>query len=171
MFPKPPMVAYKQPPNLKSMLCRAKLLQNKHPKRKLVGMKPCNKPCNVCPYITTTKTFTSNQTKQIFNLHGLFTCATSGVIYLTSCLKCKKKYVGQTGRRFRVRMLEHLNNIYHKTETTGIHYSSPAHNHNDFSVQVIEKVFPNTVNYRLEQEEFWIKKLGTKSPMGLNKQD
>jgi hypothetical protein len=32
MFPKPPMVAYKQPPNLKSMLCRAKLPQNKHPK-------------------------------------------------------------------------------------------------------------------------------------------
>jgi hypothetical protein len=51
IFPLPPMVAYKQPPNLKSVLCRAKLPLNSHPKRKLVGMQPCNKPCNTCPYI------------------------------------------------------------------------------------------------------------------------
>ena len=128
IFPLPPMVTCKQPPNLKSVLCRAKLPQSKHPKRRVVGMQPCNKPCNVCPYITKTKTFTSNQSKQKFYLKGLFTCATTGVIYLTSCLKCKKQYVGQTGRKFYNRMMEHLNSIYHKKDTTGIHYSSPNHN-------------------------------------------
>ena len=134
-------------------------------------MQPCHKPCNVCPYINKTKTFTSSQTKQTYNLTGLFTCATSGVIYLTGCLKCKKQYVGQTGRKFGVRIMEHLNCIYHKKEATGLHYSSPNHSHNDFSVQVIEKVSPNTVNYRLEREEYWIRLLGTKTPMGLNRQD
>jgi hypothetical protein len=171
IFPLPPMVAYKQPPNLKSVLCRAKLPQNKHPKRRLVGMQPCNKPCNVCPYITKTKSFTSNHTNKTFELKGLFTCTTSGVIYLASCSKCKKQYVGQTGRKFYNRMMEHLNSIYHKTNTIGIHYTSPQHNHNDFSVQVIEKVLPNTVNLRWEREEYWIKTLGTKTPLGLNKQD
>jgi hypothetical protein len=156
-FPAPPMVAYKQPPNLKSVLCRAKLPKNTHPKRKLTGMKKCNKPCNVCPYILKTDTIISKHNKQTFKLNGLFTCATNGIIYLISCMTCTKQYVGQTGRMFSKRMMEHLNSIYHKKEATGIHFSSPNHNHNDFQVQVIEKVLPNTVNHRLEREEFWIK--------------
>ena len=67
--------------------------------------------------------------------------------------------------------MEHLNYIYHKKEATGTHFSSPNHSQNDFRVQVIEKVIPNTVNYRLEREEHWIKVLGTKVPLGLNKKD
>jgi hypothetical protein len=87
IFPAPPMVAYKQPPNLKSVLCRAQLPKNSHPKRKLTGMKRCNKPCNICPYVQTTNKITSSQTKETFDLNGLFTCATYGVIYLISCQK------------------------------------------------------------------------------------
>jgi hypothetical protein len=120
------MVAYKQPPYLKNVLCRAKLPQNKHTKRRL----PCNKPCNVCPYIN--KTFTSSHTKQTFGLKGLFICATSVVIYLANCSSCKKQYVGQTGRKFYHRIMEHLNSIFHKTNTIGIHYASPKHSHNDY---------------------------------------
>jgi hypothetical protein len=171
IFPLPPMVAYRQPPNLKSVLCRAKLPQNGHPKRRLAGMQPCNKPCNVCPYVRKTKSFTSSHSKQSFELKGLFTCATTGVIYLVSCLRCKKQYVGQTGRKFHHWVMEHLNSIFHKTNTIGVHYSSPLHNHNDFSVLIIEKVQPNTVNLRLQREKFWIKTFCTKSPLGLNKQD
>jgi hypothetical protein len=68
-------------------------------------------------------------------------------------------------------MMEHLNSIFHKTNTIGIHYASSSPNHNNFSVLIIEKVLPNTVNLRLEKEEFWIKTRGTKTPLGLNKQD
>jgi hypothetical protein len=89
---------------------------------------------------------------------------------LPTAPNAKKQYVGQTGKKFYNRMMEHLNSIFHKTNTIGIHFFSPQHNHNDFSVQVIEKVLPNTVNLRLEREEFWIKTLGTKMPLGLNKQ-
>ena len=41
-FPKPPMVAFRQPPNLKSMLYRAKLPSKQKQKRILLGMKPCH---------------------------------------------------------------------------------------------------------------------------------
>jgi hypothetical protein len=58
-------------------------------------------------------------------------------------------------------MMEHLNCIYDKKEATGIHFSSTSHSHNDFSVQEIEKMSPNTANYRLEREHFWIRLLGT----------
>jgi hypothetical protein len=53
----------------------------------------------------------------------------------------------------------------------GVHFSLPNHKHTDFNTQVIEKVIPNAANYRLEREEFWIKTLGAKTPLGLNKQD
>ena len=69
----------------------------------------------------------------------MFTCETSGVIHLISCLKCPKQYVGQTGRMFGKRIMEHLNYIFHKKEATGTHFTSQNHNHNDFRVQVIEK--------------------------------
>ena len=38
-------------------------------------------------------------------------------------------------------------------------------------VQIIKKVTPNTEHYRLEREEFWIKKFATKLPFGLNTLD
>jgi hypothetical protein len=41
----------------------------------------------------------------------------------------------------------------------------------DLKVQVIEKVTPNTPSYRLEREELWIKRLATKFPHGLSKND
>ena len=102
---------------------------------------------------------------------GSYTCSTKGVIYLTTCSKCFKQFVGQTGRRLIDRIKEHLNCICLQKEVTGVHYNTVGHSHNNLQVQVIEKVSPNTPNYRLEREDLWIKRLSTKTPHGLNKQD
>jgi hypothetical protein len=166
------MVAYKQPPNLKRMLCHAKVpTEQKRDARKLIGIKPCNTPCIICPYVKLSKEFESSQTKQKFLMNGQFICSTKGIIYLTTCAKCGKQYVGQSGRKLKDRIKEHLQNMYHKKEVTGIHYALPGHTHWNFSVQIIEKVTPNTPSYRLEREEHWIRKLSTKTPYGLNKID
>ena len=100
-----------------------------------------------------------------------FNCSSTGVIYLTTCTHCNKQYVGQTGRKLKERMREHLYNMYQKKEVTGLHYSLPGHSHWNFKVQIIEKVTPNTPTFRLEREDYWIKKLSTKTPLGLNKND
>jgi peptide-methionine (R)-S-oxide reductase len=172
MFPQPPMIAFKQPPNLKSKLCQARLpKQRLHQKRHLPGTRPCNKPCGICPYILQSKEFISTHTKEKFNITGTYTCSTRGVIYLTSSSKCLQQYVGQTGRRLIDRVKEHLNCICLQKEVTGTHYNSAGHNSSNVQVQVIEKVSPNTPNYRLEREDLWIKRLSTKTPRGLNKQD
>jgi hypothetical protein len=66
-FPKPPMVAYQQPPNLKRILCHAKVpTKHKRATRKLIGIKPCNTPCMICSYVKLSKEFESSQTKQKF---------------------------------------------------------------------------------------------------------
>ena len=172
MFPQPPMIAFKQSPNLKRKLCQAKLPPKKvHQKRHLLGTKPCNKPCSICPYVLHSKEFFSTHTKEKFKMTGTFTCSTKGIIYLTTCSKCQQQYVGQTGRRLSDRIKEHLNCICLQKEATGIHYNTTGHNSSHFQVQIIEKVSPNTPNYRLEREDMWIKRLSTKTPHGLNKQD
>ena len=64
---------------------------------------------------------------------------------------------------------EHIYYVNHFTEATGTHFNLPGHSHKDIQVQVIEKVTPNTKQFRLERESLWIRTLKTKEPNGLNK--
>ena len=50
---------------------------------------------------------------------------------------------------------------------SGKHFTQKDHAHLDLQVQIIEKVTPNIDHYRLEREEYWIKKFATKLPFGL----
>ena len=100
-----------------------------------------------------------------------FNCSSTCVIYLTTCTHCNKQYVGQTGRKLKERMREHLYNMYQKKEVTGLYYSLSGHSHWNFKVQIIQKVTPNTPTFRLEREDYWIKQLETKTTLGLNKND
>ena len=174
-FSQPPMVAFKQPKNLKSILCHAKIPTQSslrtHPKRDKFGMKKCNRPCPIDNHVLPAKSVKSSHTGETHTINGEFTCFTQGVIYLTTCAKCKKQYIGQTGRSFQERIREHLYDIKKGVKTSGLHYTMPKHNYLDFQVQIIEKVTPNTEMYRLEREEFWIIQFVTKTPFGLNVMD
>ena len=171
VFPLPPMVAYKQPPNLKLTLCKATLPQNSRSQRGLIGYKRCTNSCNVCSYSMSTRDCISKETisktGEKFPMTGLYGCHTIGVIYVISCLKCKKQYVGQTGRSFYLRGMEHLRSVRAREKTVGIHFSTDCSSEH-LKMQIIEKVFPNNEPFRLEREKYWIGKLRAKEPHGLN---
>ena len=93
------------------------------------------------------------------------------MIYLTTCAKCKKQYIGQTGKCLHDRIRQHMYDMTKGQNVSGKHYTLKGHTHLDMQVQIIEKVTPNTEHYRLEREEFWIKKFATKLPFGLNTLD
>ena len=98
-FPKPPMVAYRQPANLRKTLCHTKLPSKNKPKRQLYVSQKCNVDgCQCCSYTSEEKQFNSSVTKKSFKSTNIYTCLTVGVIYLITCRKCKKQYLGQTGR-------------------------------------------------------------------------
>ncbi len=79
-------------------------------------------------------------------------------------------YVGQTGDTFYQRMLLNFSMIRtQKQETVSKHFYTENHPLEHFSVVGIEKVFGNET-YRKVREAFWIKKLRTLSPEGLNRQ-
>ena len=65
-----------------------------------------------------------------------------------------------------------INSLYIKKEsTTALHYNSIGHDIGNFRVQIIERVVPNTPEMLLEREHFWIQRLQTKLPHGLNTLD
>ena len=137
-----------------------------------IGTHKCKvEGCHMCNYVSLSEDFkscTTNNTYKNQNSHTL-TCQTKGVIYLITCLKCHKQYVGQSGRLAKDRCYDHLRYIRSKTESTGIHFNKRGHTHWDFQFHIIEKVVPNTVEMRLRRENYWINLLQTKEPKGLNK--
>ena len=62
VFPKPPMVAFRRTTSLKKKLVKAKVPPPPtREKRKLTGMKKCNKPsCETCPYVKSGNKFKSS---------------------------------------------------------------------------------------------------------------
>ena len=168
IFPLPPMVAYKQHDNLKKVLCRAKLPTIKlgNEPRKQVGMKRCTISCNVCIYYDFTKTIKS-KTGVTFPMTTQYGCQTSSVIYLASCSKCKSQYVGQSGRRFYDRIMEHLRYIRNGKHALGEHFAAGCDS-KYLLVKVIEKVTPDSEFLRLQREKYWIHRLETKTPRGMN---
>ena len=173
IFPAPPMVAFRQPANLKKALCRAKLppKQVGRAPRTLTGTQACHNWCKLCSFVKTGKTICSEKTKEKVATTGLFNCNTQGVIYLISCEKFHIQYIGQSARRIMERAREHLNNIDNKKGTIGEHFNSKGHSKDQIRFQVIEKVSPNSTHYLLEREDYWIKRFATKHPFGLNKQN
>ena len=169
MFPDPPMLAFKQPPNLRSMLIRAKLATKSRPSRINIGTHKCGKECKVCSYIDQSNEIKSNVTSECIRYKSDFSCTTVGVIYLITCTKCRIQYIGQTSRKFNTRMKEHILSIKNcEDNVIGTHFNSTGHSLDNFSVQIIEKVCPNETHFLLERERVWILRFQTVLPKGLN---
>ena len=91
VFPEPPMTAYKI--QIKSK-CPPK--KSKIPQRHISGMKRCNKPGVLCPYIKEGKKLLHNNVT--WNINKRLTCESSNIIYLIECNKENRdlKYIGET---------------------------------------------------------------------------
>lgn len=72
--------------------------------------------CVACKYIKTGRSFSSNVTKETFEIQHYIRCRSTGVIYWVHCA-CGLEYVGKTSREVRRRIREHLGDIRHRCET------------------------------------------------------
>ena len=65
IFPKPPLVAFKRPQNIRDKLIRARVPPPlTRPKRVQNGMYKCTKSCSICPYIKVQKCVKSTTKQQ-----------------------------------------------------------------------------------------------------------
>ena len=100
-------------------------------------------------------------------LKGRFDCTAAGVVYVITCQRCHKLYIGETGRRLSDRFEEHL-----RYQGGGFpvaeHFNLPDHNQvHDMRVSVVRQVKGGTPTRQREERRLTFK-LGTLAPGGLN---
>ena len=99
----------------------------------------------------------------------------ANVVYLISCGKCGKQYVGETKGPLNIRMNGHRDDWRHKRferSPTAEHFCLQGH---DFlshaSVCCLESNSEWKDNARKSRESYWIRRLNTLNPSGINKGD
>lgn len=123
--------------------------------------------CATCPFVRESNSFTSHTNNQTFLIKHNLSCDSNNIIYLITCDACGKQYVGQTTLTLRDRFTRHRFDIIHKeNKSISNHFNSEGHSLDDCSILPIEMVV-NKENLT-KREAYWIKKLGTISPFGLN---
>ncbi|XP_065441954.1 uncharacterized protein LOC122172662 isoform X1 [Chrysemys picta bellii] len=163
-----PVLAYRQPPNLKQILTSNHTSLNKTTD---LGTYPCNKArCQLCPHIYSSDIIIApNHISH--TIRGSFTCTSTNVIYAIMCQQCPSAmYIGQTGQSLRKRINGHKSDIRnHNTQKPeGEHFNLSGHSMSDLRVAILQqKNFKNRLQRETAKLEL-ICKLDTINS-GLNK--
>jgi hypothetical protein len=192
VFKDKPQVVFRRAKSLKDHLVRAKVDYSNKPKNTIqtfLGLPEkhgrakfsCHRfPCKYCKtFPNTGGNFTATTTSRGYLFKAEQNCCATNVIYCITCKKCKKQYVGETLRQFRERLREHFYSVLNfdpiksKNMPVARHFNSPNHTVADFQCQIIEIILknpklPETTRFRKGREMFWIHKLRTISPEGIN---
>ena len=167
-MPNPPILGERNPKSLRSILMPSILPP---PTDSQPGCYRCNKTCATCTHhLIQTKTFSSMQTKETFTIRHTLTCETSNIIYMLFCDKCNNsQYIGETKNKLKTRFYQHRSNINKNTGTLVTrHFNQAGHSLNNMKCIAIEKVHTDNLQKRLQRERFWITKIKTDTPNGLN---
>jgi hypothetical protein len=170
-IPDPPILGERNSRSLRDMLMPSVLPEPTNDQDD-PGCFPCNKSrCVICTkHLVQTSQFTSAITSETFTIRQKMTCETPNIIYLLFCSKCKKsQYIGETKNSLKQRFYQHRSNININTGTlVTLHFNQVDHSLDDMRCIVIEKVYSQIHSRRLAREAFWVSKLKTLSPYGLN---
>ena len=135
-------------------------------------IKKCNHPrCITCKHLNCNRKFTSTKTKVSYTIRHNFSCTSKNLIYLITCQKCKKQYVGLTMQKLNTRINHHRSNIFNKKPIyLCVHFNFPDHHIQDLSVQPIDTIDDQTqpLEELRKLERYWIRTLKTLKPDGLN---
>ena len=167
-LPKYPLVAYRRPPNLKDLLVRAELKQQRETYK---GNSPCKHPrCKACAHIKTGTVFNSTTTGAQFRVKATADCGTRNVVYLIECKQCNIQSVGETENALRVRLTGHRSDIKNRRieKPVAKHFSLPGHSIDDLKIMTIEKIHREDSEYRKRKESRWIEMIRSLTPDGLN---
>ena len=109
------------------------------------------------------------------NVYIYWCCKTTNVVYLITCTKCGKQYVGETGDHVNQRMNGHRDDWKHKRferSPVAEHFCSPEHDFlNHATLCCLDHNPEWTDRTRKARESYWIRRLNTLRPYGINKGD
>ena len=91
-----PFAAFRKPKSLGDFLVRTKV-DNRVSKNLLLGNVKCSsRRCEVCKYMDESSHFKSSQDDRRYSINYNLNCNSSNVVYLMTCKKCVRQYVGST---------------------------------------------------------------------------
>ena len=124
LFPKPPVVAFRQPKSINNILVRAAVGQ----------CKPCgDKRCKCCLQLQHAQVFHSKTTGKEYSIVCNVNCKTPNVVYLLDCHVCGSQYVGESVQPFNKRINGHRSDLTKKTLLpVSQHFVSPGNSLDDF---------------------------------------
>ena len=185
-FQQPPRIVHRRNKNLRDLVGQTTISDNKvlKPKNKaVIGLcKPCNSRIDslCCKQVKYSRTFKSNTTNQQFDIYHQTNCKSTFAIYILECIKCKIQYVGKAETQFSLRLNNHRKDATSKSNIVipaSKHFHNANHNFmRDAKFTIIEtlekqqKSKEEKCTILLQRENFWITKLKTLAPNGLNKE-
>jgi hypothetical protein len=174
--PDTPILAYRRPRNLRDLLVRAEVPPLTDPiSTTQQGTHTCHSNrCVVCKdHIQEGTTFASHVNNSSHKIRANITCTTSNVVYLITCRVCGVQYVGETKNTLKKRFYGHRSTVNtQKLDTpVGQHFNLPNHSISDMILQGIESLGNRSDTVRASREKFWMKRLRTIQPHGLNIQE
>ena len=165
LFQENPLVSYRRDRNVRDLLVHSKLKPDSEHGRTV----QCDrKRCLTCPHVFSEVHQVEGPAGQ-FLPKGTFNCITKDIIYCIECVKCGHLYIGETERRLGDRIREHLRDIKnkHTNKQVAVHFNSDGHSVKDLKVQVLYQNMKDNFS-RKAKESFFIRKLGTLFPGGMN---
>ena len=169
-MPLMPVVGERNARTLSTILMPSVLPPNT-PRDQQPGSHKCDKTCVICrEHLINATTFSSDTTSETFTIRHFMTCTSTNIIYLLFCRKCQgAQYIGETQNTLKTRFYLHRSHI---TKNTGTHvtqhFNSDNHTLQDMQCLPIEQVHSYHHHTRHRREQFWIQKLKTSHPFGLN---
>ena len=121
--------------------------------------------CKVCPRLLQHAVIRSRN-NDLYPLDPSLTCTSTCVIYVLTCMHCKKQYVGQTGYSMRCRFAHHTYAFSRVHKSLYYHFKNIHKSGFDVSITLVERV--SDKQERLASENGWVARLGTRLPQGLN---
>lgn len=174
-----PQISYKKNKSISNYIVRARIKNTKEPTSTTSSIRighrpsfrkfsaPCGKTLCGCCHHMSKKERVHTRTGLSYPTAINTDCNTKNAVYLLECKKCNKKYVGQTSRPLRNRFSGHRAAFYLKTKNMPLynHFRTQGHEFKELSITILE-ITSHTL--LLQRELYWISKLDTIIPSGLN---
>ena len=159
IFPQPSLVGYRRAKNLRDLLVKA-TVPNRKSSRQVCGFTKCTRAsCILCAMGEKATTHKDHKSGNEWKIERNINCCTTNVVYKIACRKCRDfVYIGETGRRFTDRFLQHRGYVNQKTDhPVGRHFNMKGHTIADMIPIAIEEVLPKGDDLlRKRRESLWI---------------
>ena len=133
--------------------------------------------CLCCQQLISTTKFKSNQANKTFKIYHRVNYKSGFIIYLLECDICNIEYVGKSETLFNVRLNNHRKDVKNPNVIpVSKHFNQHDHEFNNHGkiiiIEQIRNIYTTSTEALRERlkhwENFWILKLETLAPLGLN---